>query len=200
MKFSPLKPFVVAILALSPFIQAAELEDIDTSSIPNTFSNGSPADADEVNANFEYLRNNLDLLVELLEERKAISTDADRFTGTYFVSGMEFTLDSCQGAPQVNHSAIVGTATVTNGVVSFSNTQTRYVLRDGHLDEASSHVDTEDLGADSFELTLDSAGNFSGVSGAMAADGNSFSIISNDTEGSDCSSSHVLMLNGQRKV
>ena len=91
------------------------------------------------------MRNNLDLLVELLEERKAITSDIDKFSGNYVLSGVELTLDSCSGAPQVAHSSISATAVASNGVLDVTTSENRWTLRDGHLDEAASHVDPDSI-------------------------------------------------------
>lgn len=63
------RPFTTLIFgAIAAGAQGADAIDVDV--IPHEFTNGTAADALEVNANFEFLRNNLDVLVSLVQEQQ----------------------------------------------------------------------------------------------------------------------------------
>ena len=177
---------------------------LSETTIPNVFSTGDDIVAAEMNANFdagklginanEVALEALVARVEALEQSATVS-----FEGTYDLSVMEFVLDSCGGAPQINHRKSTGTATSSGGVVSFSTNQQRFTLRNGHLDNSTSEISGEIVN-ENFELMIDGTGAFvdAGIDGRMSEDGSMFVITNSGEEAEDCNSATIAQFIGVR--
>ena len=183
---------------------AVELEDIDLSAIPNTFVNGEVADANLVNENFEYLRNNIDILVQLLEQQKTLSTDATRYSGTYSITGFEVETGVCGDVVkvlEVSHSYVTGTMVSDGSTISGTWDNTGQTLSWRVLDHSvpahtgpiflkhtlEIHADAP-VKADPAAGSIDAQGAISGpgAEGQMTADGNSFYLVYSGTDTDDC--------------
>jgi hypothetical protein len=194
--------------ALTYQASAVELEDIDLSAIPNTFANGQVADANLVNENFEYLRNNMDILVQLLEQQKTLSTDATRYAGTYSITGFEVQTGVCGDGVkllEVNHSYITGTMVSDGSTISGTWDNSAQTLSWRTLDHTVpghtggtgtvllKHTFETNTGtqvtADPASGSIDAQGAISGpgAEGQMTADGNSFYLVYRGTAEDTCS-------------
>ncbi len=178
---------------------------VSETTIPNVFSTGDAIVAADMNQNFDAAVSGvnanetaLEALTARVEALELASTVS--FDGTYRLTGLEIQLDSCSGAPQVNHSKVTGTVTSSGGVLFFDSTQTRFVLRNGHLDNSSSTLSTETLDDGTFELVIDATGAFvdSNISGGMSEDGSTFALISSGSESEDCEAIWVTQFIGVR--
>ena len=178
---------------------------LSETTIPNVFSTGDDIVAADMNQNFDAAVSGVNANETALE---ALTARVDAlelannvsFEGTYRLSGLEIQLDSCSGAPQINHSKVTGTVTSNGGVLLFESTQTRFVLRNGHLDNSSSTLSTETLSDGTFELVIDGTGAFqdSNITGGMSEDGSTFALISSGSETTDCESIWVTQFIGVR--
>jgi len=192
-------------LLLAATILSASSSALSETTIPNAFSFGDVIVAASMNENFEAVSTGVNAnetaLAALMARVDALELNSGSasFEGSYRVTGLEFTLDSCSGAPQVNNSTITGTAISSGGVVSFTDSQDRFVLRNGHLDEGSSVLSAETLN-DTFDLVIDAAGVFTNpvITGGMSEDGSTFVLTLNSEENEDCHSYSVTQLIGVR--
>jgi|GEM_PF-2154797 len=192
-------------LLLAATILSASSSALSETTIPNAFSFGDVIVAASMNENFEAVSTGVNAnetaLAALMARVDALELNSGSASleGSYRVTGMEFMLDSCGGAPQINHATITGTATSNGSVVSFTNSTDRFVLRNGHLDNNTSELSVEVLN-DVFELAIDSSGAFTNpsITGGMSEDGSTFVLTSNSEENEDCQSYSVTQIIGVR--
>jgi len=192
-------------LLLAATILSASTSALSETTIPNTFSFGDVIVAASMNENFEAVSTGINAnetaLAALMARVDALELNSGSVSleGNYRVTGLEFMLDSCGGAPQINHATITGTATSNGSVVSFTNSTDRFVLRNGHLDDSTSELSVEVLN-DVFELAIDSSGAFTNpaITGGMSEDGSTFMLTSNSEENEDCQSYSVTQIIGVR--
>lgn len=192
-------------LLLTVSILSASSIALSETTIPNVFSSGDVIVAADMNGNFDAVSLGVNANETALEALIArvdaleLNSDSVSFDGNYRITGLEFTLDSCAGAPQINNSTITGTAISSGGVLSFTNSQDRFVLRNGHLDDSTSTLTAETLN-DSFELVIDVTGAFTnpGITGGMSEDGSTFILTANSEEIEDCHSFSVTQIVGVR--
>jgi len=193
------KTLIAVLLATSSLHVAAQtFEDIDLSGVPNTFVNGTTADADLVNANFQYLQDNLATLVSILQAQGTITPTASKFAGTYAVKGIVVGLEagSCgvhlDGTVRAIH--LNGSATSDGTTLTLSVSDAAGYLEIGLPSVLSSSsfgnpADALSIGANG---AIDTLGHFS-------ADGNSFHLAAKDDEtNSGCSETEVAYLTGIR--
>jgi len=192
-------------LLLAVSILSVSSSALSETTIPNAFSFGDVIVAASMNENFEAVSTGINAnetaLAALMARVDALELNSGSVSleGNYRVTGLEFMLDSCGGAPQINHATITGTATSNGSVVSFTNSTDRFVLRNGHLDDSSSELSVEVLN-DVFELAIDSSGAFTNpaITGGMSEDGSTFMLTSNSEENEDCQSYSVTQIIGVR--
>jgi len=192
-------------LLLAVSILSVSSSALSETTIPNAFSFGDVIVAASMNENFEAVSTGVNAnetaLAALMARVDALELNSGSVSleGSYRVTGLEFMLDSCGGAPQINHATITGTATSNGSVVSFTNSTDRFVLRNGHLDNNTSELSVEVLN-DVFELAIDSSGAFTNpaITGGMSEDGSTFMLTSNSEENEDCQSYSVTQIIGVR--
>lgn len=204
-----------ALIALSPIVvSAADLDDVNVTALPNVFVNGQVADANDINDNFEYLRSNMATLVTALKEQQNPSTDPNRFSGSFKITGTEMQLDLCSEThpiePQVNQVLITGSAMINAGMLSVdANYQRQSLLAafsltstDGNISGVRSRsLLRTDSSSETLKLVVDAAGNISGgpVLGYMSADGNSFTLSAAGTsDDTTCNTRYLFALTGTR--
>ena len=177
------------LLASSCFAQT--FDDIDLSGIPNAFVNGT--NADEVNANFQYLQDNLTTLISILQAQGTIAPSTDRFAGTYALSGIEITMDSgtCGGASQnLIATRIYGTATSDGSTLSLSTNDASGEMGIG----AGLSYTT---GNDSDAYSINANGVITGI-GHFSQDGSTFYASATDNAAGSCHEINVAYLTGVR--
>lgn len=113
----------LALLMLAGAAPAADINDVDVTAMPNTFSAGTPARADQVNQNFEYLRSAMETLKTLLPPN--VDTPADcTAAGIIRYAAAEKALQVCDGTnwmslvargTQTGAPPVVGQLTLDNG-------------------------------------------------------------------------------------
>jgi len=192
------KLITTAIIISSLNVSAQTFDDIDLSGIPNEFLNGTTADADQVNANFQYLQDNLATLVSILQAQGTIVPPADRFAGTYSISGVSVLLETGNCAPshtngmvQVSH--LSGTATSSGTSLSLSTNEPagRLFIGTPSTNGTTTYNDVEVLSI-SGTGAIDTVGQFT-------ADGSSFyaSAFDDDTV-SGCNEKLATYISGVR--
>jgi hypothetical protein len=194
-----IKKLIVLAIAVGSFQVAAQtFEDIDLSGIPNEFVNGTTADADDVNANFQYLQDNLATLVSILQAQGTIAPTANKFAGNYSVKGIAIGLEAgtcgvhVDGTVKADH--IYGTATSNGTTLTLSVSDAVGSLEIGLPSTLTSSV----FGNPSDNLTIDANGAI-GTLGYFSADGSSFHLAAKDDESAGgCSETEVAYVTGVR--
>jgi hypothetical protein len=152
-----------------------------------TFEDGTPAVADEVNANFQALVDSINSLADRVGSLESSSNNSQGFSGSYTLTGMGASMDCSGGnAIAITIYGISGTGTATNGELSYNLTEKGMdpVLRDDGNSNFVVDARSRNL-TDSGTLSFDSNGVFSGIDGgSFSADGSAF-VLSNST--ADCS-------------
>lgn len=190
------KIFIACALLASYPLLAQTFDDLDLSGIPNDFVNGTNADADQVNENFQYLQENLATLVAILQAQGTIAPPANRFAGTYAVNGIEITLEagSCSGHTNglVRATHLSGTATSDGSTLSLSLTDAN-----GELFIGLPSLLSNSSGSSSDSLSVTASGAITGL-GQFAADGNSFYASARDVVSGSCDEVNLAYISGVR--
>jgi len=175
---------------------AQTFDDLDLSGIPNEFINGTNADADQVNANFQYLQNNLATLVSILEQQGTIAPPADRFAGTYAVNGIEVTMEA--GACGIHTNGLVRT-THLSGTATSDGTTLSLSLSDeiGDLFIGLPSTLSTSTTPSSDSLAVTASGAITGL-GQFTADGNSFYASARDVVSGSCDEVNIAYISGVR--
>ncbi len=192
------KHIAFAIAGLISLTSGAQtLDDLDLSGLPNTFVNGTNADADQVNANFEYLQNNLATLVAILQQQGTLTPPANTYAGTYTLSGIEVTLEAgtcgihTNGLVRVTH--LSGTGTSDGSTLTISLTDEIGDLFIG----LPSTLSSSSVGSGD-SLSITASGAITGF-GQFSADGNSFYASARDVASNGgCNEVNIAYLSGVR--
>ncbi len=153
-----------------------------------TFEDGSPAVADEVNANFQALINAInDNATRLAALESSQSNENQGFSGNYTLTGIGMATD-CQGTTgnsiAITLMGLYGSGVAADGQFSFTLTEKSMdpILRD----DGVGNFEVEARGSEESEdsiLTFNSAGVFDGIdAGAFSEDGSTFTLT-NSTQG-----------------
>ncbi len=199
-----IKNILITLIGLFVFpliVTAAELEEVDLTAMPNTFVNGEVADATQINENFEYLRNNIDLIKTLLEDI-TLETDAEPFSGTYKVEGVDTGLTACNSYLEVSQNTMSGTLTISDG--NLSGSLTVYGQRI-EAQAGEDYIFTREVKADYPNIPVSSTGvigagmgHDGGDIGQLSADGSMFTLSNPWQESSDCEHGGFTFLTGVR--
>jgi len=188
----------VVLVTSSMHVVAQTFEDIDLSGIPNAFVNGTTADADDVNANFQYLQDNLATLVSILQAQGTIAPTANKFAGNYELNGIEVTLEAgtCEVNLQQNLivTQIAGTASSDGSTLSLSTTDASGEMR--ALGFGTTLLYT--TGSDTDGFSIDANGGITGV-GRFSQDGSSFYASATDSvTNGGCDEINIAYVTGVR--
>ena len=179
--------------------EADHAEDEHDPDVEQRRVEGVGADADQVNANFQYLQDNLATLVSILEQQGTITAPVNRFAGTYSLSGISvlFETGSC-GPSHVNGMVLVsdvsGTATSDGTSLTLNTSEPAARLFIG----IPSTADTTTISYPPDILPVSATGAIDTV-GQFSADGSTFFASALDTEtNSGCTENSVTHISGVR--
>ena len=187
------KSLIAGLMTIAALPVAAQVEQGSITS----FTDGTPAVAGEVNANFQALLDGINSLADRVASLESSSGSSGEIGGSYTISGVGVTTDACStSAIALTFSGIAGTATASNGVLTLNLSEERIdpILRDDG--QGTFEVENRtDILVETSEVSYGSNGVISGIdSGAFSADGSVFTL-SNSNLGCE---SNITFITGVR--